>query len=162
MLFNNQQPTVNQSQDKTKNNLIVYCDGGARGNPGPAGIGFIVKYKNKILVKDNKYIGKTTNNVAEYMAVIKALKWLGLNLKKTVAKINVYLDSQLVVKQLNGLYKVKNSRLQMLIIQIRTLETQIPCVINYFYIPREKNRAADKLVNIALNKAYLKKSQVKA
>src|SRR3989304_1856129 len=104
-------------------NLKIFCDGGARGNPGPAAWAFVVyEEKNKIVAQKNEKIGITTNNVAEYMAVIEALKWLGAyrekNSGRPVEKIDFFLDSQLVVSQLNGFYKVKNQRLRELVIKI--------------------------------------------
>lgn len=135
--------------------LMVYCDGGARGNPGPAAIGFVIKdKKDKIYIKVSKFIGKSTNNIAEYTGVIKALESISKNKKKLpkdIKKINFYLDSMLVVNQLNGRFKVKNSNLQYQIIKVRGLENKIKASIFYHFIPREKNFIADQLVNQALD-----------
>lgn len=127
--------------------LHVFTDGGARGNPGPAAIGFVVidELSGKIIKKFSQSIGVTTNNVAEYTAVIKALKWIGENLPKK-QNLHFFLDSKLVVNQLNGYYKVKNSKLRMLIINIRQYEKETEGKISYSFIPREKNLIADKLV----------------
>lgn len=131
--------------------LYVFCDGGARGNPGPAATGFLIKNKKKeVLVQEGKYIGRATNNVAEYQAVIEALEWLVKNTLK-IKEIHFFIDSQLVVNQLNGRFKIKNSNLQFLIIKIKGLENQIKEPIKYFYIPRTKNLQADLLVNRALD-----------
>jgi len=137
----------------------VYCDGGARGNPGPAGIGFVVlDPNNKVLVKAAKFIGRATNNVAEYWAVIEALKWF--QKKRSVLinqteglRIKFFLDSMLLVNQLNGLYKIKNARLRNLIIKVRQLETSLGIAASYHFIPREKNKVADDLVNRIVDQA---------
>lgn len=140
--------------------LFIFCDGGSRGNPGPAASGFIVKdAQGKVLAQRGKYIGKTTNNVAEYMAVIEALKWLlrSGEVRKVEAgnessPITFFLDSKLVVNQLNGLFKIKNANLRNLVIKVRQLEREMNNSIFYRFIPREKNRAADALVNQILKK----------
>jgi ribonuclease HI len=148
--FNNKQSTIN-------NSLSIYCDGGSRGNPGEAAIGFVVKNsQDKIIYQEGEYIGKATNNVAEYTAVITALQWL-INSQSNILisqylNIIFYLDSLLVVNQLNGLYKIKNASLRNLIITIRQLENQLKSNIIYQQIPRCKNYLADKLVNITLDK----------
>jgi ribonuclease HI len=141
---------------ENKLGLTVFCDGGARGNPGPAAIGFLIKDKRgRILMQKGKYIGRATNNVAEYQAVVHALKWL-INHQLSIINhqsltINFYLDSQLAVKQLNGLFKIKNSQLRNLVVQIRGLENQIKGEIFYHHIPREKNVEADRFLNQALD-----------
>lgn len=163
--------------------LIVFCDGGSRGNPGPAAVGFLIKSSNgKTIARESKLIGKATNNVAEYTAVIEALKWLSRGKEKgwgwvmsngsggededeekrkptlmtsprptthnpSSPRITFYLDSKLVVNQLNGLFKIKNSHLRNLIVEVRTLERNFGSKITYRFIPREKNKEADDLVN---------------
>lgn len=137
-----------------KNNLSIYCDGGARGNPGPAAVAFVIWQDNKIIKRFSRKIGKTTNNVAEYQAVIAALTWLIDNpgiINSQFSIINFYLDSQLIVNQLNGNFKIKNSNLKELIIQVKELEKKLGAKINYHHIIRSKNRIADALVNQALN-----------
>jgi len=136
---------------------FIYCDGGARGNPGPAGVGFIItNLQGKVLIRAAKFIGKATNNVAEYQAVIEALKWLDKKEIKTNVKgrpvIKFFLDSMLVVNQLNGFFKIKNSYLRDLVIEIRQLEISTKGQISYHYIPREKNQKADDLVNQIIDK----------
>ncbi len=130
--------------------LIIYTDGGARGNPGPAGIGAVIYDENNNLVREiSEYIGETTNNQAEYRAVIAALeKACDLNAKELI----FYLDSELVVKQLNGEYRVKNKDLAPLFVRIHNLKLNFSKV-QFFHIPREKNKEADKLVNKAINLA---------
>lgn len=140
--------------------LLVFTDGGSRGNPGPAAIGFIVKNETgKILVRQGKLIGRATNNVAEYTAVIEALEWLKYEvqrtkdeLKKVILEIAFFLDSQLIVNQLNGLYKIKNANLRNLIIKIRQLEKEVGSNISYHHVSREKNKEADKLVNLSFRR----------
>lgn len=130
--------------------LKIYTDGGARGNPGPAAIGVVVKNeKNHIVFQFGKIIGSCTNNVAEYSAVIEALKWVLENQKSE--GIHFFVDSQLVASQLNGLFRVKNAKMRDLIIQIRQLEQQVGGNVFYQKIPREQNELADSLVNRALD-----------
>ncbi|MGB9763249.1 MAG: ribonuclease HI family protein [Minisyncoccia bacterium] len=129
--------------------LNIYTDGGSRGNPGPAAIGVVISNKEY-----GEYIGKTTNNVAEYKAVIFALKkvkhLLGKEkLKKT--QIIVNLDSELVVNQLNGRYKILEPELQPLFIEVWNLKFDFPQII-FQHIPREKNIRADRIVNEILDK----------
>lgn len=143
-----------------KKNLYVFTDGGARGNPGPAAISFIVKdSRGQILSKLGKYIGRATNNVAEYQAVIEALGWLKSNIPASPAggqyplsSIQFFLDSKLIVNQLNGYYKIKDAKLRNLIIKVRSFEQKINGKIFYHFISRQKNHHADFLVNQTLNK----------
>jgi ribonuclease HI len=135
--------------------LLVYCDGGARGNPGPAAIGFVVKDEaGKNLKKEGRFIGQTTNNVAEYQAVIEALKWMRTRTKYQASNIKFHLDSRLVVNQLNGFFKIKNTRLRELIVKVRQLEQAIGGNVVYRFIAREKNQEADQLVNETLDKKF--------
>lgn len=131
--------------------LNVFTDGGSRGNPGPAAVGVVVKDNiHQTLSSFGQCIGITTNNVAEYQAVIIALEWLK---KKnfSVASLNFFLDSTLVVNQLNGLWKIKDARLRQKVIYIRRLEADLNTKVAYFAIPRIKNAAADFQVNLALD-----------
>lgn len=135
--------------------LNVFTDGGARGNPGPGAIGVYITNKHGVKIwETGKTIGITTNNIAEYKAVSQALSWLiGYLKKEEVDTIHFFLDSQLVVFQLTGVYKVKNTRLRELIFEIRQKEAEIKKPIYYAHIPREKNKEADRLVNMALDNA---------
>lgn len=129
--------------------LKIYTDGGARNNPGPAAIGVIIKNEqNQILKKISKYLGVTTNNQAEYYAVIEALK-VALGFKVEI--INIYLDSQLVAEQLNRKFKIKDKDLAPLFVQIWNLSLKFK-KITFNHIPREQNKEADKLVNQCLDK----------
>lgn len=135
------------------NMLKVFADGGARGNPGPAAVGvYVIDENNRILCKVGQKIGVATNNVAEYKAVIVALSLL-LRKKEllTHRQIQIYLDSKLIFSQINGLFKIKNSVLRELLFEVREKEAELAVPIQYFHIPREQNKEADKLVNLALD-----------
>lgn len=130
--------------------LVLYTDGGARHNPGPAGIGFVIYDENKkLLKKQGKYIGEATNNQAEYQALIAGLE----QAKKMKAdEVDCYLDSELLVKQLNHEYKIKDHGLGPLFIKVWNLSQSFK-KIKFHHVPREKNKEADKLVNEALDQA---------
>ena len=128
--------------------FIIYTDGGSRGNPGPSAIGAVVGLKEY-----GEQIGRTTNNVAEYSAVIFALKKAKqLLTKKKAEHIDVELrtDSELLVKQLKGEYKIKDRDLQPLFIEIWNLKQDFKSV-SFTHITRDKNKKADSLVNKALD-----------
>jgi ribonuclease HI len=129
--------------------LIIYTDGGARGNPGPAAIGAVLRdEKGKIVEEVSEYIGETTNNQAEYRAVVAALekaKELG------AAELDFFLDSELVVKQLNREYKVRDKDLAVLFMKIYNVLMGFKKV-TFKHVRRELNVEADKLVNEALDK----------
>jgi ribonuclease HI len=132
--------------------LKIYTDGGARGNPGPAAYGLVIKnQKENIIYKYGEKIGKATNNQAEYEGLIAGLKWL---VKKNVQpeKIDFFLDSTLVVNQMQGNFKVKSLNIRPLWRRAKKLEDKIDAKINYHHIPREKNTEADKMLNEALDK----------
>lgn len=135
-----------------QNKLKIFCDGGARGNPGPAAAAAVVQNEQGgTLAEIGVFLGNATNNVAEYQAVVEALTYICKNFQSP-EQINFYLDSRLVVNQLNGLFKVRQGRLQELLFQIRGLENQIKSKIYYQQIPRIQNQAADNLVNEVLDK----------
>lgn len=130
-------------------NLIIYTDGGARGNPGPGGIGVVIYDKDRQLIKQySKFLKQVTNNQAEYQALI-----LGLEKAKSLkaTSVDFYLDSQLIVEQLNRRYKVKDPILGFLFIKVWNL-SQFFKSVNFYHIPREKNKQADKLVNKVIDK----------
>ncbi len=130
-----------------KNKIIIYTDGGARGNPGPAGIGIVVKdEEGSILEEYCEYIGETTNNQAEYKAVLKAFDFIDTHKPESV---DFFLDSELVVNQLNGKYKIKNPDLAKLFVQIWNKKTGKK--ISFTHVPREQNKQADSLVNKAID-----------
>ncbi|NQT49906.1 ribonuclease HI family protein [Candidatus Kuenenbacteria bacterium] len=128
--------------------LAINCDGGARGNPGPAAIGIVIKNeKEEVLFSEGKCIGETTNNQAEYQAVVFAMekaKELG------GTELEFKLDSELVVKQLKGEYKVKNQDLAQQFLKIHNLQGHFK-KIEYKHIYREDNTEADAMVNEALD-----------
>jgi len=128
--------------------LIVYTDGGARGNPGPAGIGVVIQDgENKVIKTYKEYIGETTNNQAEYQAVVKGLE-LAKELKAD--SVEVFLDSELVVNQINGEFKLKNSDFQVWFIKIHNYKQKFK-KITFKHVPREKNTLADQLANQAMD-----------
>jgi ribonuclease HI len=129
----------------------IYSDGGARGNPGPAACAFVVIKDNKVIWKQSRYLGEATNNTAEYGGVILALQYIKGKGSQKKGKILYYLDSELVTKQLNGIYKVKTPHIKKLYNQVKELEKHIDFEIKYLSIPREKNRLADSLVNKTLD-----------
>jgi len=130
--------------------LLVHCDGGARGNPGLGGAGCVIEEaagKKRLLC--GKYLGKVTNNQAEYAAVELAFNKIRDNFTK-VRKIRFFLDSALVVNQLNGLFKAKNPGLLNQLLKIRGLERPFE-EIYYQHISRDQNTQADSLVNRAID-----------
>ncbi len=147
---------------------IVHADGGARGNPGRAAVGVVIdlcecndthmqgRHNTKRIYTLGKPIGETTNNIAEYKAVIEALQHLVFLKKqreevKAKISVEIHLDSTLVVNQINGMFKVKNEALRNLLYTIRILEEEVGKSIVYISIPREHNKDADFLVNKALD-----------
>ena len=140
--------------------FIVYTDGGARGNPGPSAIGVVIKnQKGQTLKEYGEYLGETTNNEAEYKAAILALKKLKALWGKEKAKkaeVQVFADSELLVKQLNGQYKVENKNIQKFFLELWNLKIDFQKV-SFTAVPREKNKEADRLVNEVLDaKGYTK------
>lgn len=129
--------------------IIIYSDGGARGNPGPAGIGAVLYDEQKnLLAEISSYLGIATNNQAEYKALIAAIK----KAKDLGAKeIDCFLDSELVVKQLRREYKVKNAELAPLFLEVHNLSLNFN-KIEYTHVRRELNKEADKLANEAMDK----------
>lgn len=128
--------------------LVICTDGGARGNPGRAGIGIAIYENGRLIGSIGRYIGVKTNNEAEYEALIAGLEE-ALKIKAQEAELR--LDSELAVRQLNSIYRVKNRRMQELVLRVRNLEQKFQKV-TYRNIPREKNRLADQLVNKAIDK----------
>lgn len=129
--------------------MIIYCDGGSRGNPGPAASAFVAVDDKKIVFKESKYLGIETNNVAEYNAVLMAVNWI--NDTKPKNEIIVNLDSQLVERQLNGFYKIKNEKLKVLADNIKLVIKKSNLKVNFVWGYRENNEVADSLVNEELD-----------
>ena len=130
--------------------LKIFTDGGSINNPGPAAIAFVVYLNNKIVYSFSSKIGINTNNFAEYAALEKSLEWIRDNPGFRLDKISVFSDSNLMVNQLNGLFKVKSTHIREFIIKIRVLEREINIPIVYKHIPREENSLADSLIKRAL------------
>ena len=134
--------------------IIIYIDGGSRGNPGPSAFGVLLcDGKGDILKKYSEYIGKATNNEAEYQGLIFALKKAKAYFGKEKIKkmgIELFSDSQLLVKQMNGEYKVLDSKIQPLFLTAWNLKIDYKN-IGISFIVREKNKEADKLVNQTLD-----------
>lgn len=128
--------------------LTIYTDGASRGNPGKASYGFVIFENKHKIYEEGKYIGLNTNNFAEYSAVVKALEYVGKNLK--ASEINFYMDSKLVVEQLSGRFKVKSINLKPLIVQIKEQEKKYR-KISYQHVPRSLNFLADYQANKALD-----------
>ncbi|PJA47567.1 ribonuclease H [Candidatus Uhrbacteria bacterium CG_4_9_14_3_um_filter_36_7] len=139
--------------------LSIYTDGGARGNPGPSGAGAILKKQypdgseGEIFESLSVYLGEGTNNQAEYQALILALK-KAKDLEAT--HLNIYMDSELIVKQLRNEYKVKHPELAKRFLEVHTLLTYFTSV-HFTHIPREQNKEADKLVNEAIDQGIGKR-----
>jgi len=138
--------------------IIVYTDGGSRGNPGPSAIGVVIEGIGSDIKEYNEFIGETTNNVAEYKAVILALKKVrqlaGKNALENI-QVEINMDSELVCRQLRGEYKVEEKEMQDLFMQIWNLKFDFPH-LSFKEIPRENNQRADRLVNACLDKQSAK------
>ena len=129
--------------------LIIEADGGSRGNPGPAAYGCLVKdaQTNEVLFEEGKTLGITTNNVAEYSGLVAALE--AAHEIDPNAQIEVRMDSKLVVEQMSGNWKIKHVNMKDLVKKARNVFAQTQ--VNYVWVPRENNLAADTLLNIALD-----------
>lgn len=130
--------------------ITIYTDGGSRGNPGHAAIGYLVFENDTLLYKHATYIGIASNNVAEYTALIRALISVKSH-NSVLSSITCYADSELMVKQLKGEYKVKHPDIRPLYNHIKQLEMELGLVPRYVHVVREKNKQADALVNQALD-----------
>jgi ribonuclease HI len=125
--------------------MSLFFDGCSKGNPGPAGAGYVIYQDNHEIFSESKYLGKQTNNVAEYSALIIGLeKAIELNLEE----LEVYGDSMLVIKQLQGLYKIKSPTLKPFYEKAFELSKKLK--IKFHHILRAKNKRADELANEAL------------
>lgn len=127
----------------------VFTDGGSRGNPGNSACAFVVYEDEKEIYSESKFLGTQTNNYAEYSGVLIALQYIEQRTQKK--EIHFFLDSELVVKQLNGIYKIKNQDLLKLIIEIKKLIKGNNLIVTFQNVPRENNKRADELVNIELD-----------
>jgi len=122
----------------------LYCDGASRGNPGDAGIGCLLIIDNQ-KIEISEYIGKATNNVAEYQALIRGLQEA---LKQKVKDIEIFSDSELLVFQISGIYKVRNKKLIPLYESVKELLNKFNHY-NIYHVYREENSVADKLAKEA-------------
>ena len=126
---------------------VLRVDGAARGNPGPAGAGFVLEGSGGVLYRGGEYLGEATNNVAEYSALLEGM---GRAAALGVRRLRVLSDSELMVKQLNGLYRVKSPALQELYFQAVKAAQGFERV-TYEHVKREENREADRLANMAID-----------
>ena len=126
----------------------LYTDGGSRGNPGPGAIGIVIENSNnEIIYEQSRYIGTCTNNEAEYTALHQGLIAASL---KEIQDLECFIDSELVVNQLNGKYKMKNENLKKIYLKIKELQKSFN-KISFTHVKRGKNKKADALVNDALD-----------
>ena len=134
--------------------VICYTDGGARGNPGPAAIGVYITDEAGVMLEEvGQTIGNSTNNFAEYQAVLVGLQTLRVMLgdETAITDIEIRLDSELVKKQLNAEYQIKEPGFVPMFIEIHNMRVASFPHLTFTHIPREENTEADRLVNEALN-----------
>ena len=128
---------------------LLFTDGASKGNPGPAGAGWVLlNDQNSPAVKECKFLGQATNNEAEYQALILGLQQA---LSCGIQEIRIHMDSELLVRQINGLYRVKNSRLALFFRQVQDLLLKFS-KYDIIHIPREQNREADRMANEAIKR----------
>ena len=129
--------------------MVIFTDGASRGNPGPAAIGATIKdMQGRLITSISQPIGRATNNQAEYRAIIAALEQA---IKLGANQVDIRSDSELVSRQINGQYRVKTASLRPLYLKVKQQPSQLKgFTINH--IPRQQNREADRLANIALDK----------
>jgi ribonuclease HI len=143
------------------NKIKIFTDGGARGNPGPSGIGVVIESAGAKKTY-REFIGYATNNEAEYKALLFALQKVKLLYGKTKTKslsVECFLDSELVVKQMNHKYKINEENIQKFFLQIWNLSVDFG-EVKYTHIPRGKNSEADRLANLALDEATRAQSRM--
>ena len=134
--------------------INVYTDGGSRGNPGHSGYGLVIYDDNqKILYQESKYLGIKTNNEAEYSGLLGALIWLSNNQNSfDLSQINFFADSQLMIRQMQGIYKVKADNLKPFYKQAKDILKNISTPIVFKDVRRELNKLADELANQAMDR----------
>lgn len=135
----------------SSDSLTLYVDGGSRGNPGPAGGGFVLLKNGKILHKGSEFFGEKTNNQAEYMALRLALNTIYLKFSGKETEVDCFMDSKLAVEQMNGNWKVKNANIKSLFQEARKIADQFKA-FTITHIPREENGLADMLANQAMDR----------
>jgi len=130
--------------------IVAYIDGGARGNPGPAGYGVRIQSADGTVLDElHGALGIATNNVAEYNGLLAALQWA---VKNNVSRLHIRADSELLVKQMRGEYKVKNPGLQPLYVRARLLVAELD-EVRFEHVRRELNKEADRLSNLGMDEA---------
>jgi len=130
--------------------IVAYIDGGARGNPGPAGYGVRIEDEAGTLIHEfHGFLGSATNNIAEYNALLAALRYAQQHGHR---KVRIKSDSELLVKQMKGEYRVKNAGLQPLYQEARTMAEGLERIV-YEHVRREQNKDADRLANLAMDTA---------
>jgi probable phosphoglycerate mutase len=130
--------------------IVAYVDGGARGNPGPAGYGvFIQTPDGSVLAELHGGLGIATNNVAEYNGLLAALRWA---IDHNERRVHVRADSELLIRQMRGEYKVRNAGLQPLYVRARLLAAELDDV-RFEHVRRELNKEADRLSNLGMDEA---------
>lgn len=134
-------------------NLSIYTDGGSRGNPGISGCGVVVyDHQDNVLFQQSAYLGIKTNNEAEYFGLINALDWLSQNCQKyQIDKVTIYMDSQLIVRQMQGIYKVKSAKLISHFQKAKKIIGQFDFPLVFSHVLRHKNKLADHLANLAMD-----------
>ena len=130
--------------------IKIYSDGGSRGNPGPSACAFVVYENDRVIKKEAFFLGKGTNNFAEYTGIIKALEWLS-DSNTCPDTIEYYLDSLLAVSQLNGKFKVKSEDIKPLVQKVNDLRKALEIDVEFIHVGREFNAEADKLLNEKLD-----------
>ena len=128
----------------------IYSDGASRGNPGPSGIGAVIFKDGKVVHEIAKYIGEGTNNVAEYEALLAALDYC---VKKQLEPVEIFADSQLMIRQLQGIYKVKHPSIIPLYQKAKEYLKYIKCN-GFTHVPREENKHADRLSNDGIDNHF--------
>ena len=133
--------------------MTIFTYGGARGNPGPAGSGAVIYQGKKLIAEVSEYLGKQTNNFAEYEALLLALEACREELGSPVKEeVTVKMDSELIVKQMKGEYKVKNSTLKLKHADVKSMIHESFPHITFVHVRRELNKEADRLANDAMDR----------
>lgn len=131
--------------------ISVYTDGGSRGNPGISGFGVaIYDHENNVIAKISKFLGVKTNNEAEYLGMIEAVTWVRDH-QTDISKVDFYSDSQLLVRQILGKYKVKADNIKPLHRVVTGLLSEISVPCHFHEVLRDKNKLADELANLAMD-----------
>ena len=134
--------------------ITIFTDGGSRGNPGPAASGVVIYEEDKtVLARIGVKLGVTTNNVAEYTAILEGLLWVKDHRESLgeISEINFFMDSLLARQQLTGNFKINKPHLISIFRKIQELERELEIKVSYTHVPREQNKEADAMVNRALD-----------